>query len=335
VSAGPDPTAVVQPDQPDQPDRPERSERSDGAHGRTDGADGRIGGRAERLLPVLVPAACMFVLAMWNLARPSYWRDEAATLSAVRRSLPDLWHMLGHTDVVHGAYYLLLWPIVHGVGSGELATRLPSAAAAAAAAGGVAAIGRRVADAQVGLAAGLIFAVLPVTSEFAQQARSYAIVMALAVAASYLLVRALDSAGRTWPWWAGYGLALAAMGWLHIMSLTIIPAHVVTLMLRRPGLGRATMVGWFAAVGGGLIAVSPLAVLAWQQRDGTQRFLHTTSFLTVGGFPARLTGSWLAVAAIAPLAVIGFRTAGPGSRLVRLGLPWLLLPGGLMIAVGI
>lgn len=74
--------------------------------------------------------------------------------------------------------------------------------------------------------------------------------------------------------------------------------------------------------------------MAWQQRHGTQRFLHTTTFLTVGGFPARLTGSWLAVAAIAPLAVIGFRAA-PGSRLVRLCLPWMLLPGGLMIVTGI
>ncbi|MDT5232469.1 MAG: mannosyltransferase, partial [Mycobacterium sp.] len=38
--------------------------------------------------------------------RPSFWYDEAATISAAySRSLSQLWHMLGNVDAVEGLYY--------------------------------------------------------------------------------------------------------------------------------------------------------------------------------------------------------------------------------------
>src|ERR1700678_1989616 len=41
--------------------------------------------------------------------RPSFWYDEAATISAsYSRSLHQLWQMLGDVDVVEGLYYLLM-----------------------------------------------------------------------------------------------------------------------------------------------------------------------------------------------------------------------------------
>src|SRR5712691_7899193 len=49
------------------------------------------------LLPPLVGLA----LSLWAITTPSYWRDEAATIAAVRRPFPDLIHMLGNVDAVH------------------------------------------------------------------------------------------------------------------------------------------------------------------------------------------------------------------------------------------
>ena len=59
--------------------------------------------------------------------QPSYWFDEAATLSAARRSVPQLWALLRSTDAVHGLYYLGMHGWLALVGTSEAATRAPSA----------------------------------------------------------------------------------------------------------------------------------------------------------------------------------------------------------------
>src|SRR5260370_23786893 len=110
---------------------------------------------ASRAAQIALPSCLMFLLALWRISGPSYWRDEAATLSAVKRPFPVLWQMLGRTDVVHSVYYLLMWPIIHTFGTGEIVLRMPSALAAALAAGGVAAIARRIASYNVALTSGL------------------------------------------------------------------------------------------------------------------------------------------------------------------------------------
>jgi mannosyltransferase len=110
--------------------------------------------------------------------------------------------MLGHTDVVNGAYYVLMWFVTRAAGTSALALRFPSAVGMAVAAGVTAALGRRLVSARAGLAAGLVFAALPSVTWYAQNARSYALVTALATIASYLLVRSMAAApagGLGWP----------------------------------------------------------------------------------------------------------------------------------------
>lgn len=72
-----------------------------------------------------IPPAATLAVMLWGITAPSYWRDEAATLSAVSRSLPQLLRLLGHADAVHGLHYLLPWPVTTLAGTGELVTRLP------------------------------------------------------------------------------------------------------------------------------------------------------------------------------------------------------------------
>jgi mannosyltransferase len=162
-------------------------------------ADGKRAGELRDYNPgplwmrVLPPVVTLLVM-LAGVTVPSYWRDEAATLAAVQRPFGDMIRMLGNVDAVHGAYYFLAWVVVRLFGSGELALRLPSAIAMALAAGFVAALGRRIVSPQAGLAAGILFALVPDITLYGTDARSYALVTAMAAVASYVLVRALGAA---------------------------------------------------------------------------------------------------------------------------------------------
>lgn len=210
-----------------------------------------------------VPALTALIVTCWNLGTPSFWRDEAVTIDVAQRSLSDTIRLLSHIDAVHGAYYLLMHPVAATLGIGETAMRLPSAAAAALAAAMTAVLGRRLATPGVGLAAGLLVAGAPTISRYAQEARQYTLVTALAVTATYLLVRVVETGGRrgTLP---AYGLSLVLLAAGHLMALLLLAAHAVALCTVRPG--RVLVRRWSLTVAAALLAVVPLAVVALPQR---------------------------------------------------------------------
>ena len=293
-----------------------------------------------------IPPLATFVIMLWGIRGASYWRDEAATLSAAQRPFGNLLRTLGNIDAVHGAYYVLIWVMVRIGGTGELVTRLPSAVAMAVAAVAVTALGRRLISLRAGLASGLVFAILPQVSLYGQDARPYAIVVALAAVASYLLVRVMDAedARQANRWLAWYALCLAALGIVDIFGLLLVPAHAVTVGLRllRPRDGRAVRslgLGWIAAVAAAVVLVSPVLVLGYVQKG-------TLSWLTPPGLgsvkhlrtligPAALvnTVALVVAAGIVVSAIFGrqrLRAAWPGS-VPALCLPWLILPPAILL----
>jgi mannosyltransferase len=183
----------------------------------------------------LLPAAVTLLAGLYRISGPSFSKDETATLAAVHRSFPQLIRLLGNVDVVHGAYYVLIWVVVRVFGgSSELIVRLPSVLAMAAAAYVITLLGRRLASGWAGLAAGLTFAILPSVSSYAQDAREGALLAALAATASYCLLRAADAgpAGHRRGWLAGYGVTLALLGFGNLFALLLVVAHAVTLLAR-------------------------------------------------------------------------------------------------------
>lgn len=288
-----------------------------------------------------LPPALALLVSLWGITTPSFWRDEAATIAAVRRPLGDMIRMLGNVDAVHAAYYLMIWPIEHLLGPGALVLRLPSAVAVAVGAAAVAATGRRLISPWAGLAAGLLYAVLPVTSRYGQEARSYAMVMAVAAIASYLLVRALGAEQpRQRRWLAGYGASIAALGILNIFGLLLIPAHAVMMGLfcrrdfRDPAIKRVA-VGWLAAVAAGVIVASPLLVLGWLQR-GQIAWLGVNTSTSGLNTLFSLSGSYLVTTTVLAVIVVALvlasetsrekrQAAWPG-RLAQLSVPWLVVP---------
>ena len=293
---------------------------------------------------VIAPAVVTLAVMLWGITAPAYWADEADTVSAESRSLPQLVRLLGHVDAVHGLYYLLEWPVVRVAGAGEFATRLPSAVAMAAAAAGIAAIGRRLASRRTGLCAGLVFAAMPVIGEQGHNARPYAMVTAAAVAASWLLVRAAGD--PRWRWFAAYGGMLAVLGYLELDALLLVGAHALALrplaQASDPQTRRGTSRRWAATAFGAALAVAPLVAFGWAQR-GQISWIHRPGWADAGAMLASLGGGPPALAvAVWALAGVGCASALAAARgcrgaggwlLARLALPWLAIPPVAMLAV--
>ncbi|WP_406078385.1 glycosyltransferase family 39 protein [Micromonospora sp. NBC_00858] len=181
-------------------------------------------------VPVWLPPALLtLAVTGTGLSSAQLWRDELATWSAATRSPGDLARLAGTIDAATGPYYLLMHGWLAIVGDSTVALRAPAALAMAVAAGLLAVLGARLVDGRTGLFAGLLFAVLPSTSRYGQEARPYALATMLAVLATLLLVAALRRPG--WPRWAGYAAAVAALGLTHLVALTLLAAHALVVLI--------------------------------------------------------------------------------------------------------
>lgn len=290
----------------------------------------------------IIPALITLAVTLYRVQTPSFTRDEGATLLAVHRSFPQLVRMLGNIDVVHGEYYAVIWVVTRVAGYSALAVRFPSAVAMAVASGAVTLIGQRLVSGHAGLAAGLVTAVLPSVSFFAEDAREYAMEAGLAAVASYLLIRALDADRSRRGWLVGYGVVLAALALGNLFSLLIIPAHAVVLYAwRRRGLSRDAVRGWLAAAIAAVVVAIPVAATAatqlhqfqWIKRPG---IVAVISLAGLAGRPPLFFAALLII-----MAALAVGVAGGRSRLARdwphglvaLAVPWLLLPPALLLGV--
>ncbi|MEU9300706.1 glycosyltransferase family 39 protein [Streptomyces sp. NPDC048269] len=261
----------------------------------------RIAPWSRRALPPLLAV----LLGLWGLERRgSMWRDESVTWQVAHRPLGGLWELLGQVDAVHGLHYLLMHGVFLAWDGGLWALRLPSVAATALACAGVATIGRRLAGERAGLIAGLGYAVLPPVQMYAQEGRSYALVAAAVVWATYLMLRER---------WAAYGVVLLLGCWLHEFAVLALLAHGFTAWRSR---------GWRLAAGAVVALLLPLAVVSARQAQQQLGWL---------GRPA--WQDWVAYGVLAAAALLLARGA-PG-ELVRVALPLALLPPGLLMAVSL
>ncbi|MFJ9627487.1 hypothetical protein ACIRU8_07295 [Streptomyces sp. NPDC101175] len=265
----------------------------------------------------------MLAMGLWGLDRGGMWGDESVTFLVGRRTVPQIWRLLHGVDAVHGLYYLLMHAVL-AVHPGEVVLRLPSVCGAAATAGLVAALGVRLARPRVGLWAGLLYAITPLTGHYAQEGRSYALVAAGVAGATLLLLRALE--GRSW--WP-YGAVLAVTFLLHEFSVLVLCAHALTLAAAR--VPRAVWAGWARAAG---VAVAVLLPLAWvsQRQSGQVAWLRvpdrdTTERLARGFLSVTPTGAvfWTSVLLI----LLGL---GAG-RLASVALPLLVVPPVILLTV--
>ncbi|AUG79258.1 hypothetical protein CFP65_4511 [Kitasatospora sp. MMS16-BH015] len=265
----------------------------------------------------LLPGLLALLLGLYRIDTPELWRDEISSWSAAARPLPELFAMLGNVDASSGTYYVLLhlWSALFG--DSTLSLRLPSALAMGGAAGLTALATRRwYGSAPAGLAAGLLFAVCPSVSAYAQEVRAYALVTCAAAGATLCLLRALDrpAFGR----WAWYGGCTVAAGALHLVSLTGLIGHAVVVALvawpaRQPW---RLVRQWALTVTVTVLPLVPLALLGRRQSDRQLGWIPAPTLDALRTFGPSLVGGWhvwhaFEVLTVLALLLVHRRALGP------------------------
>ena len=194
-------------------------------------------GRLAQSMPLVfgVLGLSVYLLWYWN---PVYQFDEyLVAVARTRLSWREMFSVIAGRDPAAGPLYVLMKPWT-ALSSDPWWTRLPSVIAMAIAVGGLVAFTRESVDTKTAVFAGLLMVVLPVNSRWAQDNRMYAPAAACAVIAVLFWWRSVTGPSRRWS--AGYGVAVAAMGLLHLYTLTLIPA-LVFAAIWVPGSRRAIM----------------------------------------------------------------------------------------------
>lgn len=244
------------------------------------------------LAPVVLLAAA---LTTYTLGAKGIWLDEAISIGHAQRDWSSLWH-----DIITGSrhmrlYYVLLHPWMR-IGESEAAIRTLSVLFALATVPVVYGLGSVLFRPRVGAIAAVLLTVNPFFIQYAQEARSYSLVLLLASLSSYLFVIVIERPSRRL--WALYALCAVLAIHAHIFAILVVVAHVVSLVVRR-----ADYVVWK----GMLISVAPVALIAAAPIVG--------STMATG---ADVVVPWVREPSLSRLLWVLRRFAG-GSRLLFLG----------------
>ena len=285
----------------------------------------------------LIVAVLGAAVSLAGAGRPSFWYDEAATISAsYSRSLNQLWHMLGNVDAVHGLYYLIMHGWFQIFPPTEFWSRAPSGLAVGGAAAGVVVLGKQLSSRTVGVTSGVLCAILPRATWAGIEARPYALSM---MAAVWLTVMLVHAARRDNAWvWLSYGIALAVSIVLDVYLMLLFLAHVVFVCLFyriRTVLARFAVTAVLAGC-----AVSKLVAAAIGQ-------VHQISWVTPIGRrtiedvgvqqyferspPFTILSAVVVVAAIVVWLFTSARLSEGDRQLLGLAIAWLVVPTAVVL----
>ena len=286
--------------------------------------------------PLLVGVLAAAV-SLGGAGRPSFWYDEAATISAsYGRSVGQLWQMLGTVDAVHGLYYLLMQGWFALLPPTEFWSRAPSGLAVGGAAAGVVVLGKQFSSRTVALSSGVICAVLPRTTWAGAEARPYALSMMAAVWLTILFIHATRRA-NAWVW-VFYAIAIVTSVLLDLYLVLMVLAHLTYLCVyrrSRPVLVRFAITSVLAGV-----AVTPFVVEAsgqahqiiWIAPIGRR----TIEDVAIQQYFERSPPFAIVSALIVGLAIVLWRFTSahlaPADReLLTVAIAWLVIPTALIL----
>jgi len=219
--------------------------------------------RGQNLLPwqwslLLLTIALAAGVRCTTLSLQSLWLDEVFTIVEAGRPWPTLLRALFDPRQGYPLYILAmrLWSAVFG--TGEAAMRWPSAIAGVCTVPLLYLLGRRLFGRSIGLLAGLLLALSPLAIWYAQEAKAYAAILLLTVAAWLLLWEVTERPDRR-GWWALAAVTLLALLTHRLIAVLSILGQIFYLLyVARQG--RFTMRRRYLLVG--LLLVVLLTTLA-------------------------------------------------------------------------
>jgi mannosyltransferase len=291
------------------------------------------------------PALLAAVVCAIGLSGRSLGFDEGASYSIASQHGAALGSAIAHDGGNMSGYYLLMHVLLGAFGSSLVVLRLPSVIATAVAVALVGVIARRLFDRRVALIAGLLSAVSLPLVYWAQTARGYALMLALALGAfvAFISLAAPDDARpprrRAW---VAYVILMTLASYATFVSVLVVPAQLLSVIRRRAALKRLG-----SALAAVLVLCLPLLVMAarrgsgqlfWVPRPTWEVERQVLESLTSSGlqpsFHRTSTTVILMVATLAITVVLALATA----RDWRLGRPvwapattlaWFLVPAAL------
>ena len=224
-----------------------------------------VAARCPRLSDALIvglPAVLAAALCLYDISTRSLWLDEAASVAIASQHGVAFGAALAHDGGNMLGYYALLHVLIGAFGSGAFVIRLPSALAAAATVAIVDVLALRLFDRRTALMAGLLASLSLSLVYWGQDARGYALMVAL-IAGSFLAFLALLEERAGWPAWFAYALLTTAAVYAGLEAVLVVPAQLVMLLWYRD---RVRPV--LSAVAVAAICCVPLAVLAANRGSG-------------------------------------------------------------------
>jgi mannosyltransferase len=277
------------------------------------------------------------VVSLVGAGRPSFWYDEAATISAAySRSLSQLWQMLGNVDAVHGLYYLLMHGWFQLFPPTEFWSRTPSGLAVGGAAAGVVVLGKQFSSRTVGVTSGAICAILPRATWAGIEARPYAMSMMAAVWLGVLLVHAARRDNSRL--WMSYGVVLAVSILLDVYLALLSLVHIGfiaafrrtrTVVVR---FGITSVLVYGAATPFLAVVVSQAHQISWITPIGRRTVEDVAVQQYFDRSPLFTVGSALVVATAIVMWLFRSRRLADGDRqLLVFAIAWLAIPTGLIV----
>jgi mannosyltransferase len=284
------------------------------------------------VLDPLIVGVLGIVVSLVGAGRPSFWYDEAATISAsYSRSLSQLWQMLTNVDAVEGLYYLIMHGWFKIFPPTEFWSRVPSGLAIGGAAAGVVVLGKQFSSRTVAVASGVVCAILPRSTWAGIEARPYALSMMAAVWLTVVFVRATRR-DNAWVW-LSYGTVLAMSILLDMYLLLLSLAHVAFICVFRrnrtvvmrfaltsvlagcaltpfliAAIGQAHQISWIAPIGHRTI--EDVAIQQYFERSP----------------PFTIVSALIVLTAIVLWLFISRHPTEADSQLVTLAIGWLVIP---------
>jgi len=288
--------------------------------------------RPPAALDPLIVGVLAAAMSLGGAGRPSFWYDEAATISAsYSRSLQQLWQMLSNVDAVHGLYYLLMHGWFQIFPPTEFWSRAPSGLAVGAAAAGVVVLGRQFSSRTVALSSGVVCGILPRATWAGIEARPYALSM---MAAVWLTVLFVHATRRDNAWlWLSYGVVLATSVLLDVYLTLLLLAYVAFLCLCRHSptvlvrFAVASLLAGCAVAPFGVEAFGQVHQIVWIAPIGRRTIEDVTVQQYFERSPPFMIVSTLVVATAVVLWLCTSAHLARGDRrLMTLAIGWIVIP---------
>lgn len=220
----------------------------------------------------------MVVVAPY-LSHPSFWYDEAASISVASRGYLSILAVAENTDLVHTPYYFVLHSWSTLFGWTELGTRSLSLLALAIATAGFCHLTQRSLAPKAATIATLLFIICPGIIWVGGEARGYALCLAASTWSTVIAHECLSGARSSW--WLLYALLVVMSALFFLYSVLIMLTHLAMWWQRRHTTERRVLLCLLGSMAATLAVIAPFAWRAWQQR-GQVSWIHESLVELVG-----------------------------------------------------